>query len=103
MSLLFISCHVSGHIALMFSFNHSLSREWSSISSEYEEFKDLIWIDLEESYKGIVMKTLLFMEVSHIFAEQANFKFAFKTVRTKNSDRFSNAGRSLLLLPPLWC
>ncbi len=86
----------------MFYFNHSISREWSSISSEYEEFKDLIWIDLEESYTGIVMKTLLFIEVSHVFAEHANFKFAFKTVRTKNFDRFSNASRSLLLVSPLW-
>ena len=83
--MLVISCHVFCHIALILFQSFSFSREWSSISSEYEEFKDLIWIDLEESYKGIVMKTLLFMEVSHVFAEQANFKFAFKTVRTNVS------------------
>jgi hypothetical protein len=58
---------------------------WQDVKDEYEEHKDLLWIDEEEVYDGeksvLTFKTLSFASIVHDLAQELSlsYKFAFKT------------------------
>ena len=58
---------------------------WDDVKDEYEEHKDLLWIDEEEVYDGeksvLTFKTLSFASIVHNLSEELSlpYKFAFKT------------------------
>ena len=57
-----------------------ISGPWTEeIAAEYEEQRDLIWLDTHESYLHVTEKVMLFMSVSNLFARDFGTKFAIKT------------------------
>jgi len=76
--------------------NHSVyflvAGPWTSIENEYNEHRDLIWLDEDEVYNGeksvLTYKTMAFMKIVHDLSTSQNLeiKYAFKT----DDDSFIN-------------
>lgn len=65
---------------------------WETIEAEYDEFRDLIWIDQEEVYDGessvLTFKTMTFMKISHDLA--TNMRLPTMCVFKTDDDSFVN-------------
>jgi len=68
-----------------------LAGPWNDIKEEYNMYKDIIWIDMEESFRLITYKTSMFFQVVNIMAFKLNLSYSH--VLKTDDDSYVALGR----------
>jgi hypothetical protein len=68
-----------------------LAGSWNDIKEEYHEYKDIIWIDMQESFRLITYKTSMFFQVVNMMASELNLTYSH--VLKTDDDSYVALGR----------
>ena len=53
-----------------------IAGSWDDIEEEYHRYKDIIWIDMEDSFRLITYKTSMFFQVVNMMASELNLTYS---------------------------
>eukprot|EP00984_Skeletonema_dohrnii_P006780 scaffold2419_cov126-Skeletonema_dohrnii-CCMP3373.AAC.6 len=62
-----------------------IAGSWNDIKEEYHEYKDIIWIDMQESFRLITYKISMFFQVVNMMASELNLTYSHVLKTDDNS------------------